>query len=88
MADLHVRRSNVHRLLQDLNNAAPPNPLITDFKKMRLVERQKKEFEDELAEIKRTEHDVGLRMHRAWRKRERADPNGSDSAFWVRRVTR
>ena len=87
MEDLRIRRSNVHRLLQDLYNMAPPNPLITDFRRMRLVDKRKKEFEDELAEIKAEEHDVGLRLHRAYRKRERADP-GSESAIWVRRVTR
>ena len=82
-----MRRSNVHRLLQDLNNAATPNPLVTDFKRMRLVEKRKKDFEDELAEIKVEEHDIGLKLHRALRKRERADP-GSESAIWIRRVTR
>ncbi|KAF2712283.1 hypothetical protein K504DRAFT_200040 [Pleomassaria siparia CBS 279.74] len=87
MEDLRIRRSNVFRLLQDLNNMAPANPLITDFKRMRLVDRRKKEFEDELAEIRREEHDVGLRLHRAYRKRENADP-GSESAIWIRRVTR
>jgi hypothetical protein len=87
MEDLRIRRSNVFRLLNDLNNMAPPNPLITDFKRMRLVERRKKEFEEEMAEIRREEHDVGLRLHRAYRKRENADP-GSESAIWVRRVTR
>lgn len=87
MADLRIRRSNVYRLLRDLNNMAPPNPMVTDFKKMRLVEQRKKDFEDELAEIKREEHDVGLKLHRAWRKREKADP-GSESAIWIRRVTR
>lgn len=87
MEDLRIRRSNVHRLLKDLYNAAPPNPLITDFRRMRLVDKRKKDFEDELAEIKREEHDIGLKLHRAWRKREKADP-GSESAFWVRRVTR
>ncbi|PSN66825.1 hypothetical protein BS50DRAFT_374767 [Corynespora cassiicola Philippines] len=86
MEDLRVRRSNVYRLLRDLNNAAPPNPLVTDFKKMRLVDQRKKDFEEELAEIKREEHDVGLRLHRAWRKREKDDPS-SESALWVRRVT-
>ncbi|ORX96387.1 hypothetical protein BCR34DRAFT_593877 [Clohesyomyces aquaticus] len=88
LEDLRLRRSNVHRLLTDLNNQAPANPLVTDFKRMRLVERRKKDFEDELAEIKREEHDVGLRLHRAWRKREKDDPNGSESAIWIRRVTR
>ncbi|KAK3203103.1 hypothetical protein GRF29_112g284280 [Pseudopithomyces chartarum] len=87
MEDLKVRRNNVYRLLNDLNNMAPPNPMVTDFKRMRIVEQRKKDFEGELAEIKREEHDVGLKLHRAWRKRESADP-GSESAFWVRRVTR
>ncbi|KAL1610393.1 hypothetical protein SLS60_002060 [Paraconiothyrium brasiliense] len=86
MEDLKVRRNNVYRLLNDLNNMAPPNPMVTDFKRMRLVEQRKKDFADELAEIKREEHDVGLKLHRAWRKREMADP-GSESALWIRRVT-
>ncbi|KAF1947853.1 hypothetical protein EJ02DRAFT_332364 [Clathrospora elynae] len=85
--DLRIRRNNVYRLLSDLNNAAPPNPLITDFKKSRLVEQRKRAFEDELSEIRREEHDVGLKLHRAWKKREREDPNQAGSALWVRRVT-
>lgn len=85
--DLRIRRNNVYRLLKDLNNAAPPNPLVTDFKKARLVEQRKKSFEDELSEIKREEHDIGLKLHRAWKKREREDPNAAGSALWVRRVT-
>jgi hypothetical protein len=84
--DLKVRRNNVYRLLNDLNNMAPPNPMVTDFKRMRLVEQRKKDFADELAEIKREEHDVGLKLHRAWRKREMADPS-TESALWIRRVT-
>ena len=84
--DLRIRRSNVYRLLTDLNNAAPSNPLITDFKRARLADQRKKGFEDELSEIKREEHDVGLKLHRAWKKREREDPN-TGSALWVRRVT-
>jgi hypothetical protein len=87
MEDLRIRRSNVYRLLNDLNNAAPPNPLITDFKRARLVEQRKRAFEDELSEIKREEYDVGMKLHRAWKKRERDDPNQAGSAIWVRRVT-
>jgi len=87
MEDLRIRRSNVYRLLQDLQNQAPMNPLLTDFKRARLVEARKRSFEDELSEIKREEHDVGMKLHRAWKKREREDPNQAGSAIWVRRVT-
>ncbi|EUC28889.1 hypothetical protein COCCADRAFT_29942 [Bipolaris zeicola 26-R-13] len=85
--DLRIRRNNVYRLLTDLNNAAPPNPLLTDFKKAKAVEHKKKAFEVELDDIRREEHDVGLKLHRAWKKREQDDPNAAGSALWVRRVT-
>ena len=85
--DLRIRRNNVYRLLKDLNNAAPTNPLVTDFKKARVAEERKKAFQEELDEIRAEEHDVGLKLHRAWKKRERDDPNSNGSALWVRRVT-
>jgi hypothetical protein len=66
---------------------APANPMVTDFRSMRVVDHRRKEFEDELAEIKVEEHDIGLKLHRAYRKREALDPNNG-SALWVRRVTR
>ena len=86
MEDLRVRRSNVYRLLSDLNNAAPANPLLTDFKRARMAEQRKRIFEDELTEIRSEEHEVGMKLHRAWKKRELDDPN-QGSALWIRRVT-
>ncbi|RMZ71433.1 hypothetical protein GMOD_00006540 [Pyrenophora seminiperda CCB06] len=74
--DLRIRRNNVYRLLRDLNNAAPPNPLLTDFKKQRVADARKKAFEEELQQIRQEEHDVGLKLHRAWKKREREDGGG------------
>ncbi|KAF1920835.1 hypothetical protein BDU57DRAFT_435809 [Ampelomyces quisqualis] len=87
LEDLRIRRSNVYRLLSDLKTAAPPNPLVTDFKRARLVEGRKRVFEDELAEIKREEYEVGIKLHRAWRKRDREEGREKGSAIWVSRVT-
>jgi hypothetical protein len=84
--DIRVRRVNVYKVLNDLKSAAPSNPMLTDFKTARLVEQKKKALEEELAELKIEEHDVGLKLHRALRKRELDDPN-CGSALWVRRVT-
>ena len=39
----------MYRLLKDLNNAAPTNPLVTDFKKARVAEERKKAFQEEFA---------------------------------------
>ncbi|OCK86253.1 hypothetical protein K432DRAFT_399545 [Lepidopterella palustris CBS 459.81] len=85
--DLRLRRRNVGRLLSDLNATQPQNPLVTDIKKMREAEKKRSEFEDELSEIKAEEHDVGLRLHRAWKRREREDPAAAGSTLWIRRVT-
>ncbi|KAF2803820.1 uncharacterized protein BDZ99DRAFT_467935 [Mytilinidion resinicola] len=84
--DLRVRRQNVARLIADLNATQPQNPLMTDYRKVREADVRKAEFVKELDEIKQEEHEVGLKLHRAWKKREREDP-GMESAFWIRRVT-
>ncbi len=75
----------MYRLLSDLNNAAPPNPLVTDFRRARQAEQQKRLFEEELSEIKREEYEIGMKLHRAWKKREKEDPN-TGSPLWVRRA--
>ncbi|KAF2748065.1 hypothetical protein M011DRAFT_476694 [Sporormia fimetaria CBS 119925] len=87
LEDIRIQRQNIHRLLHDLNTSAPPNPLLTDFKRMRLVEARRKDFEDQLAKLKVEEHDVGLRLHRALKRAEREDPDAGTSALWIRRVT-
>ncbi|KAF2500005.1 hypothetical protein BU16DRAFT_556495 [Lophium mytilinum] len=84
--DLRVRRQNVARLIADLNSTQPQNPLVTDYRKVREADVRKADFMKELDEIKQEEHEVGLKLHRAWKKREREDP-GMESAFWIRRVT-
>lgn len=51
------------------------------------MEGRKRVFEDELAEIKREEYEVGIKLHRAWKKRDREEGIEGGSAIWVRRVT-
>jgi hypothetical protein len=41
----------------------------------------------ELAEIQKEEHEVGLRLHRAWRRRDKQNELGEPTGLWVRRVT-
>ena len=76
MEDLRVRRSKVDRFLSDLSNAAPPNPLTTDFMRARLL------FEEELDEIRLEEHQVGLKLHRASKRRREIGEFG-DTITWV-----
>jgi hypothetical protein len=41
----------------------------------------------ELAEVLKEEHEIGLRLHRAWRRRDRFSPMEEPTGLWVRRVT-
>ncbi|KAI9815341.1 MAG: hypothetical protein M1827_002821 [Pycnora praestabilis] len=82
--DLHHRRGNLQRLLRDLtqlNVSSYDSPSRGEVKKKVIV------YESEMAEIMREEHDVGLRLHRAWKRRDQQD-SVEPTGLWVRRVTR
>lgn len=84
--DLYTQRNNVQRVIRDFLATQPQNPLVSDLKARREAERKLENLKDDLAEITRQEHDIGLRLHRAYKKRERAD-GATPTALWIRRVT-
>ena len=59
------------------------NPVEFDLAKRREADMQIKAFEAELAEVRHKEHELGVRLHRAIKKRDNQEPTG----LWVRRVT-
>ncbi|KAJ9649524.1 hypothetical protein H2199_000300 [Coniosporium tulheliwenetii] len=85
--DLQLRRRNISRVVRDLSSNAATSPLVADLKQRREAERRIREYEAELMEIGSREHEVGLRLHRALRKKDREEGGGYDSVLWVRRVT-
>lgn len=85
-ADLQLRRKNVQRLIRDHTAEQMQNPLVKDIKARREDQKKVKEWEDEMAEIVRWEHETGLRLHRAL-KRKDVEEGREGSALWVRRVT-
>lgn len=73
--NLHYRKGNLQRL-------------IHDFSRGTYAQRGKvSEFEMELAEVQRQLHDLGMRLHRAWRRRDKLEHRGEPTGLWVRRVT-
>lgn len=84
--DLFTQRSNVQKVIRDFLDTQPQNPLVSDLKARREAERKLENLKDDLAEITRLEHEVGLRLHRAYKKREKAD-GATPTALWIRRVT-
>jgi hypothetical protein len=62
--------------------------VVTDeVRRKREMEKMKIErLKTEEADVRREEHDIGLRLHRAWKRRDKEavyEPTG----LWVRRVT-
>jgi len=67
----------------------PQDNLVVTSEVWRKREEEKRKVEGlktEEADIRRQEHDIGLRLHRAWKRRDKEavyEPTG----LWVRRVT-
>ncbi|KAI9771655.1 MAG: hypothetical protein M1840_001870 [Geoglossum simile] len=85
--DLHTRRSNIQKILRELSQLLPPNPSTHNISARGEMRKKVDDHKMELAEILKEEHDVGLRLHRAWRRRDKKNELGEPTGLWVRRVT-
>lgn len=85
------RRINITRSIKQMTELMPAGDGLfernADVARRREEERRKVEvLRDELAEVRREEYELGLRLHRAYKRMERED-NFEGTALWVRRVT-
>jgi uncharacterized coiled-coil DUF342 family protein len=85
--DLRNQRRNLERVLRDLEAPEATNPLKTSFRAEREREKRITAIKNELNEIYMLEHDIGLKLHRANKKREREEGYEGFTTLWVRRVT-
>ncbi len=83
--DLRHQRRNLQRLTGDLTKASQQNPFAQDIAARRETARKLRELEAELADVTNQEHDTGLRLHRAWKRRDK--DGDQHTSIWVRRVT-
>jgi hypothetical protein len=61
--------------------------LTEEVRRKREDEKRKVEMlREEEADVKREEHDIGLRLHRAWKRKDK-DAFYEPTGLWVRRVT-
>ncbi|RKF61779.1 hypothetical protein OnM2_038058 [Erysiphe neolycopersici] len=87
--NLAHRRRNITRSIRQMTELMPrDNLLITDEVRLKREHEKRKValLREEEAEIKREEHEVGLRLHRAW-KRTESGAVYEPTSLWVRRVT-
>lgn len=67
----------------------PADRMIVTEEVRRKREVEKKQIEglrEEEAEIRREEHECGLKLHRAWKRRDK-QAGYEETGLWVRRVT-
>lgn len=87
MADLATQKRNLRRLRADLNTER--QSVVCDIATRREAEKQLAAWKEEMEEVEKCEHEVGVRLHRAWRRKEKEEGlQNSEETFWVRRVTR
>ncbi|KAI9792115.1 MAG: hypothetical protein M1833_001263 [Piccolia ochrophora] len=85
-SNLRHRRNNIQRIMRDLEKIALSTSITYSTQTRNDARARLQRYSDELAEIVKEDHDVGLRLHRAWRRRDYKE-NREPSGLWVRRVT-
>ncbi|KAJ4272004.1 hypothetical protein NW762_000714 [Fusarium torreyae] len=83
------QRNNINKSIKQMTELMPTDRLLASADVMRKREIEKKKVEglkEELAEIQREEHDLGLKLYRANKRLER-EAAFEPSSLWVRRVT-
>lgn len=85
LQSLAHRRRNLQKVIQSLTDLQPNDPVVHDLEKRRQDRTKAERFEQEMDDVRSKEHELGLRLHRAWKRREKnvEAPTG----LWVRRVT-
>lgn len=87
MEEFALRKRNITKLIKQLNSGAQPSATAFDLRAREEAKRTIKGLESELAEIIQEEHDVGLRLHRVQRRRDRDEMYENPTGLWIKRVT-
>ncbi|KAH8179814.1 hypothetical protein LIA77_01333 [Sarocladium implicatum] len=83
------RRNNINRSIKQMTELMPSDNLMasTEVLRKREIERMKVDgLRQELAEVQQEEYDLGLKLHRAYKRLER-ESEFEPTGLWVRRVT-
>lgn len=81
------RRNNINTIIHELTQVIQPSSVAYDMAARDEVKKTVSSLNNELAEIKREEHEIGLKLYRAWKKRDERNNYGGGSGLWVKRVT-
>ncbi|KAK1774410.1 hypothetical protein QBC45DRAFT_42110 [Copromyces sp. CBS 386.78] len=87
--DLGNRRINITRSIKQMTELMPTDNILNSeaVRRKREIEKQKVEaLKTELAEVQREMYEMGLKLHRAYKRQEK-EASFEPTTLWVRRVT-
>ncbi len=87
MEEFARRKRNVNKLIKQLKTGGQPTHIAFNPRNQEERKRQIAGLESELADIVQEEHDVGLRLHRVQRKKDRDENYEKPTGLWIKRVT-
>ncbi|KAJ5760772.1 hypothetical protein N7520_007928 [Penicillium odoratum] len=80
------RRINLETVIKELTRVIQPDNGVYDLAAKQEVKRSVQSIENDIAEIKREEHELGLKAARSWRRLDE-NGHGDGSTLWVKRIT-
>lgn len=89
LQDLANRRLNINRAIRQMTELMPQDNLMLPDEVRRKREGEKRKIEElnaKLADIGREEHDLGMKLHRAYKKLDQ-QTEYEPTTLWVRRAT-
>ena len=89
LESLANRRININKSIVKMTELMPTDNLMASDAVLRKREMEKMKVEGlktELAEVQRMEYELGLKLHRAYKRQDR-DAEFEPTTLWVRRVT-
>ena len=87
MDDLSRRKRNLNKIIAELAESQKRNLIVYDTRKRREIEKMVTNMKLELAEVGQEEHEAGIQLHRAQKKRDREDNYEQPTGLWIKRVT-
>lgn len=83
---LAAKRSDVKREIWDIKQLLPPNPSTHNRVAREDMNKRLAELMQELAEVEKEVHENGMKLHRAWRRRDKKMGIEGPTHLWVSRV--
>jgi hypothetical protein len=84
--DLSLRKANINTIIYELTQVIQPSSIAYDMATRDEVKKTVSSLNKELDDIQKEDHDIGMKLLRAYRKQDQADQYES-SSLWVKRVT-